>query len=113
MNKIILSILFCTVSLYAGLINAIAITVNDTPITLLDIDNEMLAKKVTKDQAVSILIDKILYEQELENNGISVDIFDLDNYIEKLAANNKMNVLDFKSLVRQEQNYGAFKENIK
>ena len=50
--------------------------------------------------------------EEIEKHRISIDIFDLDNYIEKLAAKNKMNTLDFKSLLRQEQNYETFKENI-
>lgn len=113
MNKIILSILFTTASLYAGLVNAIAITINETPITLYDIDKEIDTKKISKDQAVSRLIDEILYEQALDTNRISVDIFDIDNYIEKLAASNKMNVLDFKSLVRQQQDYKSFKEKIK
>jgi len=113
MKKIILSTLFCTVSLYAGLVNAIAILVNDTPITLYDIDKEVESNKVTKSAAVSKLIDQILYTQALSNNNVSVDIFDIDNYIEKLAANNKMNVLDFKALVRQQQDYNTFRENIK
>ncbi len=113
MKKTILGILFATVSLYAGLINAIAITINETPITLYDIDQEIETKKISKDQAVSQLIDTILYDQALETNKISVDMFDIDNYIEKLAASNKMNVLDFKSLVRQQEDYKTFKEKIK
>ena len=113
MNKLILTLVFTSISLYAGLVNAIAITINDTPITLYDIDEESQTKKISKDQAVSQLIDAILYEQELENNRISVDMFDVENYIEKLAARNKMNMLDFKSLVRQQQDYELFKEKIK
>jgi len=113
MNKIILSVIFTVMSLQAGLVNAIAITVNDTPITLYDIDKEMETKNVTKNTAVSDLIDAILYDQEISKNRITIDIFDIDNYIEKLAASNNMNVLDFKSLVRQQQNYELFKEKIK
>ena len=113
MNKLILSLLFCTVSMYAGLVNAIAIIVNDTPITLYDIDKEIETTKVNKSVAVSKLIDKVLYDQAIATNNISVDIFDVDNYIEKLAASNKMNVLDFKALVKQQQDYALFRENIK
>jgi len=113
MNKIILGVIFTIMSLQAGLVNAIAITVNETPITLYDIDKEVETKKISKNDAVSQLIDKILYDQELTKHNISVDIFDVDNYIEKLAASNKMNVLDFKSLVRQQQNYELFKDSIK
>ncbi|MDC0933352.1 peptidyl-prolyl cis-trans isomerase [Arcobacteraceae bacterium] len=113
MNKIILSILLAIVSLQAGLVNAIAITVNETPITLYDIDKEMETKNINKNDAVSRLIDDILYQQSLSSNHISVDTFDIDSYIEKLAASNKMNVFDFKSLVRQQENYTLFKEKIK
>ena len=55
MKNIILGILFTTASLYAGLVNAIAITINDTPITLYDIDKEMETKQIAKGQAVSAL----------------------------------------------------------
>ncbi|MEA2019057.1 MAG: peptidyl-prolyl cis-trans isomerase [Campylobacterota bacterium] len=113
MKKYILILLCCCTFAYAGLVNGIAIIVNDTPITLYDIDKMAQSKKVSKQKAADILIDEKIYEQELKNKNISVDIFDVDNYIEKLAASNKMNTLDFKALVRQQQNYELFKENIK
>jgi len=112
MRIFIVSLLLSLSFLHAGLVNAIAILVNDSPITLYDIDQEMLTKKFTKDQAVSSLIDQRIYNQEIAKNNISVDIFDVDNYIEKLAAQNKMNTLDFKSLVRQQQDYEEFKKKI-
>jgi len=112
MKKIILSTLFAGATLYAGLVNGIAITVNEEAITLYDIDKEIETKNISKDQAVSQLIDTILYEQELEKNKIAVDMFDVDSYIEQLAIQNKMNVLDFKALVRQQQDYDLFKEKI-
>jgi hypothetical protein len=113
MNKIILSILLTVVSLQAGLVNAIAITINETPITLYDIDTEMQTNNISRNDAVSRLIDDILYEQSLSTNRISVDAFDIDNYIEKIAARNKMNIFDFKSLVKQQEDYTLFREKIK
>ncbi|MEA3512053.1 MAG: SurA N-terminal domain-containing protein [Campylobacterota bacterium] len=113
MNKILPILLTSWVFLNAGLINAIAIVVNETPITLYDIDQKMITEKMTKEIAVSSLVDEVLYEQELRKNTISVDIFDIDNYIEKLAVQNKMTSLEFKALVRQQEDYDKFKENIK
>ncbi len=113
MRIYILSLIVGFTFLHAGLVNGVAIIVNNTPITLYDIDKQMEVKKFTKQKAVDSLIDEKLYDQEVEKNNISVDIFDVDNYIEKLAAQNKMNVLDFKSLVRQQQNYENFKATIK
>jgi hypothetical protein len=63
MTKIIFTIMLSFSFTYAGLINAIAITVNDDPITLVDIDNKMLEKRLSKDQAVVILIYELLYKQ--------------------------------------------------
>lgn len=113
MKKIIISILFCTATLWAGLVNAIAILVNDTPITLYDIDKEVQSKQISQNEAVSGIIDKILYDQAIADNRISVDIFDVDDYISRLAATNKMDVIAFKSLVRQQQDYNLFIEDIK
>ncbi len=113
MKIYILSLLASFTFVYAGLVNGIAVIVNDTPITLYDIDKVVDEKKLSKQKAVESLIDKVLYEQELKKKNISIDIFDIDNHIEKIAAQNKMDTLDFKSLVRQQQNYELFKENIK
>ncbi|RLA81249.1 MAG: peptidyl-prolyl cis-trans isomerase, partial [Epsilonproteobacteria bacterium] len=83
MKIYILGLLTSFTFVYAGIVNGIAITVNNTPITLYDIDNTMETKKLSKQKAVDILIDEKIYEQELKSKNISIDIFDVDNYIEK------------------------------
>jgi len=113
MKKYILSLLVTTTLSYAGLVNAIALVINDMPITLYDIDVKMQNNNITKQEAVERLIDETLYNQELKNKNITVDIFDIDNHIKKLADQNNMNTLDFKSLVRQQQNYDLFTQQIK
>ena len=98
---------------FAGLVDGIAIIVNNMPITLYDIDSKMQQNHINKNQAVEMLIDEALYQNELKKQSITVDIFDIDNYIDQLAARNNMNSLDFKSLVRQQQNYDLFTKQIK
>lgn len=113
MKKILISLTaFASIS-YAALINAIAVTINDIPVTLYDIDKEMTEKRVSKKDAVESIFDTILYDQEVKKYGISVDIFDINSYIDKLAAANKMNTLDFKNVIRQQQDYDAFVEKVK
>ncbi len=112
MKKYIFSFLVTISFLQAGLVNGITLIVNDTPITLYDIDQKMQIQNLSKQQAVDILIDETLYAQELKKHSVTVDIFDIDNYIDKLAEQNNMNSLDFKALVRQQQNYDLFKEQI-
>lgn len=114
MKKILIFMVFCIgLHLNAGLINGIAISVNEYPITLEDIDNKMQEMKITKESAIAALIDEALYQQSLEKYNVSVDNFDVDNYIEKIAKNNKMSSFEFKNAVKQQENYDAFLEKIK
>jgi hypothetical protein len=113
MKKIILLITLLFSLATAGLVDAIAIIVNDTPITLKDIDDTIQNKNLTKIQAVEMLVDKILYENELKKHNIAVDIFDIDNQIALIAKQNNMNLIDFKTAVKQQQDYEQFKEQIK
>ncbi len=110
---LVFMVFFIGLHLQAGLINAIAISVNDYPITLEDIDNKMTEIKVTKETAIATLIDEALYQQSLEKFNINVDNFDVDTYIEKIAKNNKMLSFEFKNAVKQQENYEAFIEKIR
>lgn len=114
MKNILISILMTFGILNAGLIDSVALVVNDEPITLYDIDKKMSNSKISKAQAVSILVDELLYNQELEKNNISVDIFDINSYLEQMAANNNMDLYQFKSIIRQKYpDYSTYEENIK
>ena len=114
MRKILFVFLMTLGILNAGLVDGIALVVNDEPITLYDIDKKMQDAKVNKKDAVAILVDELLYEQELKKNYITVDMFDINNYIERLAANNKMDVYQFKSVVKQKySDYSTYENSIK
>ena len=113
MKKFLTSLAVFTSISYASLINGVAVTINDIPITLYDIDQEMVSKKLSKKEAVESIFDNILYDEEVKKKGISVDIFDVNNYIDKLAAANNMSSIDFKSLVRQQQDYDEFVKKVK
>ncbi len=114
MYKIFLTFLLCTSISIAGVINGVALTVNDDPITLYDVDQLMVERNIDKNQAVSLLVDKILYDQLLQKNNITADIFDVNAHIEKLAKSNNMDVFAFKSIVRQKYpDYSVFEAETK
>lgn len=114
MYKLFLILLISVNMSFAGLINGIAITVNDDPITLYDIDQKMLTENMDKNEAVSSLIDNVLYDQLLQKYNINVDIFDINDYIEKLASSNNMDVFTFKSIVKQKySDYSIFEKETK
>jgi parvulin-like peptidyl-prolyl isomerase len=98
----------------AEIINGLALTVNDEPITISDINEKMAETNLKKMDAVGLLVDEILYNQELEKQGISVDIFELNNYLEKIAASNGMDLYAFKSIIRQKnKSYDEFEAQTK
>jgi len=111
MYKLLLAFLLSTTFSLAGIINGIALTVNDDPITLYDIDKTMLTKNITKEQAVSLLVDEVLYTQLIKKYNISADIFDVNTYIDKLATANNMDLFSFKSIVKQKYpDYSVFED---
>ncbi len=94
--------------LSAGLINALSIVVNEEVITLYDIDKAMQQQNLSENQAISMLIDKILYKQEIKKFDITLEDKELKEYIKKLAQTNKMSLEKFKSAVKQNQDYKLF-----
>lgn len=114
MYKLLLSLFICSSLSFASMINGVALTVNDEAITLYDIDKTMSEQNISKNQAVGLLVDKILYEQVIKKNRISVDIFDINSYAEKLASSNNMDVYTFKTIVTQKYgDYSIFEEDAK
>lgn len=114
MKKLFISILFLSSLANAALVDAIAIVVNDTPITLYDIEKKKQESNVSKEEAVSQLIDKALFEELVRKYNINVDVFDVNNYLEKLAASNGMDLYDFKAIIKQKyKSYESYEEEIK
>ena len=113
MKKYLVSLLLSLSVANAGLVNGVAVVVNDEPITLYDIDMKMETTGLNKNDAVKSLIDEVLYDQQIKKENINVDIFDVDEYISKLASQNRMSLLEFKSVIRQQQDYEKFVEDIK
>lgn len=114
MYKLFLSLVISSGISFAAMVNGIAITVNDEPITVYDIEKTMSINKVGKNEAVGYLIDKILYDQLVQENNITADIFDINDYIEKLANSNGMDLYSFKSVIKQKYpNYEVFENEAK
>ena len=114
MYKLFLALLVSSGILLADVENGLALTVNDEPITIYDIDKTMVENKIGKNEAVSLLIDKALYEQAVRDNNISADVFEINDYIEKLANANGMDLYSFKSVVKQKYgNYELFENEAK
>ena len=114
MHKLLLSLLLGSTLSFASMVNGVAILVNEEPITLYDIERTMVVNKIPKNEAVSYLIDKILYDQLVQEYNITADIFDVNDYIEKLANSNGMDIYAFKAIIKQEYpDYSVFENEAK
>ena len=114
MKKIILTIIL-TFTLNAQLIDAVAIVVKGSAITLYDIKKEMKTSKINTQQAVDILIRKKLEELEIKERNIKVASGEVYDDIKKTADRNKMSINDFYEAVRESNGMSSteLKEQIK
>jgi PIN domain nuclease of toxin-antitoxin system len=113
MIKKFLILLNLSILLNAGLNNAVAIVVNEKAITLYDIDETMNRDKLSRNQAVVTLIDKILYEQEIKKFKLDASKYEINEYLNNLALSNGMELKYFKKVVKKQQNYIQFWNQIK
>ncbi|MEA3352763.1 MAG: peptidylprolyl isomerase [Campylobacterota bacterium] len=113
MGKYLFAFLLSCTILNAGLINGIAIIVNDDVITHYDIDKRVQTQGLSKSSAVENLIQESLYSQQLKLYNIDVDIFEIEAYIGKLASINGVSEAQFKEIVKQKNDFTQFQENIK
>jgi parvulin-like peptidyl-prolyl isomerase len=114
MKNLLLALLISASISYADMVDGIALVVNDDPITLYDIEKRKQTQNVSKEVAVGQLIDESLFNQLIEKHRISADIFDVNTYLEKIAASNGMDLYTFKSIIRQKyKDYGKYEENTK
>ncbi len=114
MKRTLYTLCLLTSLSFAQMSNGIALSVNDEALTTFDIEQRMQEANLSKADAVNSLVDEVLYKQELDNKNISVDIFDTNNYLEKVAASNGMDLYTFKSIIRQKyKDYSVFEEETK
>ena len=114
MKKLFLGLIIASNIVFANVINSVAITINDQPITFYDIKILMDRQNISKDEAVTKLVDKIIFDQLVKSYNITADVLDIENYVSKLAAQNSMDVYTFKTLVRKKYpNYEVFEEETK
>lgn len=114
MKKIILTIIL-TLSLNAQLVDAVAIVVKGSAITLYDIKKEMKISKVDSSQAVAILVRQKLEELEIKERKIEVASSEVYDDIKKTAERNNMSINEFYEAVRESNGLSSseLKEKIK
>ncbi|MGM0622627.1 MAG: hypothetical protein ACQESH_01270 [Campylobacterota bacterium] len=110
--KILLTILLLSVAVYASLVNAVAIVVDQKPITLLEIDSVMQQQGVSENEAAEILVQRALYEIEAQKYGIEVSDYEVEAELERVAQRNGMDLDQLIEMIQNSgQSYSAYREN--
>ena len=114
MYKILLALFFST-SLFAQLIDGVAIIVKGSPITLYEIKEQMKLSSTSAEQAKGVLIRKKLEELEIKERNIEVSSSEVYEDIKQTAARNNMSVSAFYEAVRNSNGLTStqLKETIK
>ena len=110
--RVLLSTFLISSIANAGLIDAIAIKVNNEIITLVEIDHKMQVQKLDKQTAVNLIIDEMLFRQEVKKNRILVSNLDIEEQLSKIASLNNMTLDKFKQVVKAQTNYDIYIKNI-
>jgi len=97
--KIVLGFFLVCVYAFAGLVNGIAVTVNNEPITLYEIDDTAKKMKISKQEALDYLVDEKLQASEVKRLGIFVDSYEIDDRIDAIAGSNNLSVAEFKDIL--------------
>jgi len=97
--KFVATILMLSLSLSAGLINAVAIVVGGKPITLYDIDRVMQQHRLSENEAAEYLIQKALEDIELKRVGIEVSEYEVDAQLRQMARDNGLSLNQLRQMV--------------
>lgn len=98
-----------TLPLWAvNLIDGLAAVVNNTPVTMIEVYQTAQITGVSNRQAVEMMIEKKLVEQEMERLGITVDDMELNEEIRKIAEKQGLTLFQFRNAI--ETQYGSYEE---
>jgi len=114
MKKLFLFGILLSGLLHAGLVNGIALIVNNEPITLYDIDVTAQKMKVSKREATEALINEKIESSEIKRLGIDVDVYEIEERMESVAASNNLTLQEFKDILASKFiSLEEYKENLK
>ena len=98
----------------AGTVDGVSVIINKEPTTLYDVFKYSQRFNISKKESLDILVRQKLEDSEIKKLGITVDNFEIDQYIENLAISNNMNQYDFLNMIRSKNiEISEYKEDLK
>ena len=117
MKKSILIALLILNPLFAKMIDAIAVVVNNEPITLYEIEKTKKTLGISTQQAVQLLIRKKIEEAQIKKLGVTISDFELQEAIDNYAKQKGMDIFTLRELLEKkgipwEKYKKSFKEQL-
>ena len=100
-------------SLNAKIVDKIVAVVNNNPITSYDIENLESELHINKNQALNMLIDKKLIQNEIKKRGISIDDYEITDAMRNIAKRNNMSLFEFENILTQKGELNSFRKKLK
>lgn len=94
-SRLVLTVSLCTSVAISGIITGVSVIINDEPITLYEVYKYSEKYNISKKDALDILIRQKLEDAQIKKFRISADTFEVDQYIENLAAKSNLSQYEF------------------
>ncbi|NPA54882.1 MAG: hypothetical protein GXO40_00790 [Epsilonproteobacteria bacterium] len=111
--RYVLIIVSLVLFLQAKIVDKIAVVVADEPITSYQIQKLQKQLNITKQQAISYLIEQAVFKIALKQKDIYVDEFDIDNALENIAKKNNLTLFEFKNKLLNDGKLEQFTQKIR
>lgn len=113
-KKVLLILAFGFVASNAEVVNSVIAVVENEPITNYELAQVKKAQRVGDAEALEILINSKVKTAEIKKRGIMVNSYEIDQRIAAIAAQNNMNLDQFKNAIAKQGITNAkFREDIK
>lgn len=112
--RILVSTSICATLGLSGIITGVSVIINDEPITLYEVYKYSEKYQLSRNESLNLLVREKLEQSEMKKLRIDADIFEVDQYIEKLANNNGMSQFEFLNMLKSKNiQIDEYKDEIK
>ncbi len=101
-----------SVSIYAGVIDGIAVVVNNEPITLYEIKKTQKQFKFSNEQAVNFLVKRKVEDNLINERRIEVNEYEINDRFKQLAKREGLSLAKFQEMIRRQSSLEHFNSEL-
>ncbi|WP_024955461.1 peptidylprolyl isomerase [Sulfurospirillum arcachonense] len=113
-SRLFLSASVCVTLGFSGIITGVSVIINNEPITLYEVYKYSEQYKISKKEALNVLVRQKLENSQIKKLNIDADIFEIDQFIENLANKNGLSQYEFLNMLKSKNiNIDDYKQDVK